>query len=66
MEKKTAQKKHIIKGKSSIAKKRKPSIKELNAYAEEYFKTHELPEHLKVVTGSIKAGNKTVKQLMLE
>ena len=42
------------------------TIDEMNIIAKEYFKTHELPEHLKSVVGSINAGNKTIKQLMLE
>lgn len=64
MEKKIVQKKNTARKKSSTTKR--PNIDELNAYAKEYFKTHELPEHLKTVIGSINAGNKTAKQLMLE
>jgi len=63
MEKKTTQKKHTVKRKSS--KTKQPGIEELNAYAKEYLKTHELHPALKGVAGIISVG-KTVKQLMSE
>ena len=66
MEKKAMHKKRTTKKVTATAKKPRLSIEEMNAYAKEYFKTHEVPEHLKTVVGSVKAGNKTIKQLMLD
>lgn len=63
MEKKISQKKNTVRKKSSTTKR--PSIDELNAYAKEYFKTHELHPSLKGVAGII-STNKTLKQLMSE
>lgn len=63
MEKKIVQKKNTARKKSSTTKR--PNIDELNAYAKEYLKTHELHPSLKGVAGIVSIG-KTVKQLMSE